>query len=143
MKIRLNVKSLFIIKCRYWCGLQQGEKYCLIFVFEQVESQKAHKTLRSAESIPTLSAACKPNLPFSTWRRVFIYLSIKAIIFYLLTKVDGQMSRSSRDKCPVHTESIPFIKIEDSVTSFLLGKICRLPLFASCCRYSTDSILYN
>ena len=62
MKIQLNVKSLFIIKCSYWCGLQQGEKYCsLKFVFDQVESQKAQKTLRSAERIPTLSAACKLN----------------------------------------------------------------------------------
>jgi len=29
------------------------------------------------------------------------FLFSKAIVFYLLTKVDRQMSRGSRDKCPV------------------------------------------
>jgi hypothetical protein len=99
--------------------------------------------LRPRYALTALSAARKFNLPFSKWREVFLIfylLSFKKIVLYYLVKVDGQMSRSSRDKCPVHTESIPLIKIEDRFTNFLLGKICRLPLFASCCRYSTDSI---
>ena len=44
--------------------------------------------------------------PFSTWRGVFLLfylLSYKKIVFYFLVKVDGQMSRASRDKCPVQT----------------------------------------
>ena len=42
------------------------------------------------------------NCPFSKWRGVFIYFSIKVIVFYFLMKVDGQMSRVNRDKCPEH-----------------------------------------
>jgi hypothetical protein len=59
MKIRLKVETLYILISCYWCGLQQDEKYCsLKSVFPQVESRMSHKTLRSAERIPTLSAAC-------------------------------------------------------------------------------------
>jgi hypothetical protein len=46
----------------------------LTYVIQQVESRKVHKTLRSAERAPTLSAARKPNLPFSTWRGVFLII---------------------------------------------------------------------
>jgi hypothetical protein len=46
----------------------------LTYVIQQVESGKAHKTLRSAERAPTLSAARKFNLPFSIWRGVFIII---------------------------------------------------------------------
>ena len=46
----------------------------LTSVFQQIESRKAHKTLRSAEWIPTLSAARKSNLPFSTWRGVLFMI---------------------------------------------------------------------
>ena len=34
----------------------------LTSVFQQIESRKAHKTLRSAERAPTLSAGCKQTL---------------------------------------------------------------------------------
>jgi hypothetical protein len=32
----------------------------LTYVIQRIESRKGHKTLRSAERIPTLSAACQP-----------------------------------------------------------------------------------
>jgi hypothetical protein len=63
MKIRLKVKTLYISTSSILRGLQQGGKYCsLKFVLHQIESRKAHKTLRSAERAPTLSAACKQAL---------------------------------------------------------------------------------
>ena len=75
MKIRLKVKTLYILKSSFRCGLQQGGKYCsLKSVFQQVESWKAHKTLRSAERTPTLSAARKLNLPLSNWRGVLFII---------------------------------------------------------------------
>jgi hypothetical protein len=45
----------------------------LTYVIQQVESRKARKTLRSAECIPTLSAARKPHPPFSIWRGVLFF----------------------------------------------------------------------
>ena len=59
MKIRLKVKTLSVLISSFRCGLQQGGKYCsLTSVVQQIESRKAHKTLRSAVRIPTLSADC-------------------------------------------------------------------------------------
>jgi hypothetical protein len=60
MKIRLKVKTLYHLKSSFRCGLQQGGKYCsLKFVLQRIESLRVHKTLRSAERAPTLSAAYK------------------------------------------------------------------------------------
>ncbi len=57
MKIRQKVKTLYFFNSSFRCGLQQGGKYCsLKSVFQQIESWKAQKTLRSAERAPTLSA---------------------------------------------------------------------------------------
>ena len=59
MKIRLKVKLIYVIS-NFSRRLQQGGKYCsLQFVGQLVESRKAHKTLRSAERAPTLSAGRK------------------------------------------------------------------------------------
>jgi hypothetical protein len=58
----------------------------LIYVIQQIESRNAHKTLRSAEREPTLSAHfvrfagrllsadCKGDQPFSRWRGVFLII---------------------------------------------------------------------
>ncbi len=35
------------------------------------------------------------NCPFSKWRGVFTYFSIKAIVFYFLMKVDGDWCKYS------------------------------------------------
>ena len=36
-------------------------------------------------------------------RGFIIYFQLtKTIVFYLVTKVDGQVTRGNRDKCPVH-----------------------------------------
>jgi hypothetical protein len=70
-------------------------------VFHQSDSRKDYKTLRSAERAPTLSAGGKLNQPFSQWRWVFLFiLSFNKIVFHFLKKVDGHVSRASRDKCP-------------------------------------------
>jgi hypothetical protein len=77
----------------------------LTSVVHQIESRKAHLTLRSAERAPTLSADRNLNRPFSDWRGVFLLfylLSFKKIVYYFLVKVDGHVSRVERDKCPVH-----------------------------------------
>ena len=58
MKNRLKVKTLSVSISSFWRGLQQGGKYCsLKSVIQVIESRKAYLTLRSAERIPTLSAA--------------------------------------------------------------------------------------
>ncbi len=98
MKFRLKDKTLYIFYNRGQCELQQGGKYCsLKLVVQQIESWKARKTLRSAERAPTLSAACKQAL--LQLERGFSFY--KTIVYYLSMKVDGQMSRVYRDKCPV------------------------------------------
>jgi len=48
----------------------------LTSVFQQIESWKGNKTLRSAERAPTLSAALNLNQPFSTWRGVFLFILV-------------------------------------------------------------------
>ena len=59
MKIRLKVKLIYVIS-NFSRRLQQGGKYCsLQFVGQLVKSRKVHKTLRSAERAPTLSAGRK------------------------------------------------------------------------------------
>jgi len=76
----------------------------LTSVFQQIESRKGNKTLRSAERAPTLSAGRNFNQPFSKWRGVLFifYLKLfKTILFHFLMKVDGQVSRVNRDKYPV------------------------------------------
>jgi len=77
----------------------------LASVFQQIESCKAHKTLRSAEKAPTLSAGRKLNSPFSEWRGVLLIIQsfvVNSILFYFQLKVDGHVSRLDRDKYPVH-----------------------------------------
>ena len=82
MKISLKVITLAVSISSLRCELQQGGKYCsLTSVVQQIERRKAHKTLRSAERIPTLSAACKPSMPFSNWRGVSFLLKQVYFIF--------------------------------------------------------------
>ncbi len=55
-------------------------------------------------SNPTLSAACKQALLQMERGFSYFLLLFKKIVFLFLTKVDGQVSRVNRDKCPVHSE---------------------------------------
>ena len=61
-------------------------------------SKTVEGVVSTVGSNPTLSASCKQAL---LQMEMGYYLSIISIVFYLLTKVDGQMSRVNRDKCPV------------------------------------------
>ena len=62
MKIKLKVKTLYILKSSFGCRLQHGGKYrSLKSVRKQIENWKANLILRSAERAPTLSAACNLN----------------------------------------------------------------------------------
>ena len=69
-----------------------------------------YKLLRGYPPSPLLVTLISPSQNGEGFFLLFYLLSFKKIVFYFLVKVDGHVSRASRDKCPVHTESIPFIK---------------------------------
>jgi hypothetical protein len=74
MSIRLIVEiAQQLLSDHVWKLHNRVKPSSLKSVFQQIESWKFHKTLRSAKRAPTLSAARKFNQPFSKWRGVFHY----------------------------------------------------------------------
>jgi hypothetical protein len=63
---------------------------------------------RGFESHPLRSLNTDPSPNGEGFFLLFYLLSFKKIVFYFLVKVDGQMSRVNRDKCPVHLYILVF-----------------------------------